>query len=355
MLEINKDILRIIKSDKKYKEILVSYRNVNKLIKKNPINNYIKIKKNVENIEKQLSELITGKLTQLGKQDNIKIEIEDIDIESLNQLAVKELREICKKYSITGYSKANKSVLVTKLKDKFNSPKLGAENIDQQIEKELQNYIHFQQLNISQWKERFKREFLTNLEDLLKKKKFELKGTLPMLRTSLFSFKIDFEKPFISIWYGPEQERLVNCKLDFKILAETIDKFYNYITNREFNENNFLKKVFRAYEISIFKKGKKYGEQIPIINVLLDYIFLNQNNKFKTNPRKEFYTDYTRFLFSYDLYKLKKRKVQNNELTLMIATRAYTKKYSDFIWVPTNEKGDGNYISHIKFKEINYE
>ena len=82
---------------------------------------------------------------------------------------------------------------------------------------------------------------------------------------------------------------------------------------------------------------------------------MNQNNKFKTNPRKEFYTDYTRFLFSYDLYKLKKRRVQNNELTLIIATRAYTKKYSDFIWVPTNEKGDGNYISHIKFREINYE
>ena len=176
-----------------------------------------------------------------------------------------------------------------------------------------------------------------------------------MLKTWLFSFKINFEMQDVPLWFGPEQERVANCKLDYNILAETLEKYYNRIANRELNESDFLKKLYRAYEISIFKKEKIMGDQVPVIELLLDYISLIQNNRYKVNPRKEFYTDYPRYLFSYDLYRLKKRKYQNNELTRIIATRAYTKKQADFIWIPSNEKGDGNYISHIKFREIKNE
>ena len=47
-----------------------------------------------------------------------------------------------------------------------------------------------------------------------------------------------------------------------------------------------------------------------------------------------------------------KRKIGNYEMSLVIATRAYTRRKSDFLWVPSNEKGDGTYISHLKFREV---
>jgi len=52
------------------------------------------------------------------------------------------------------------------------------------------------------------------------------------------------------------------------------------------------------------------------------------------------------------LYRLKEREIENLELNLVTATRAYTRKRSDFLWVPSNERGDGVYISHIKFREV---
>jgi hypothetical protein len=354
-VEISKEVLRTIESDEIYKEIFASYKKLDNFIKKDPVKNFINIKKQAEKFLEYYEEFVKKKPTETEKIPDAKPEVKPVNVDSLNKRTVKELREICKQGGIIGYSKANKSVLIKKIKDALDSGKPKIERATQGIDLELESYSVALKKNISQWKEEFRRHFLINLENLLKEKKFELKGTLPMLKTWLFLFKIDFEKQDVPIWYGPEQESVVNCKLDYNILAETLDKYCNRIINRELDESDFLKKLYRAYEISIFKEEKIKGDQVPIIELLLDYISLIQNNRYKVNPRKEFYTDYPRYLFSYDLYRLKKRRYQNYELTPIIATRAYTKKQADYIWIPTNEKGDGNYISHIKFREIKNE
>jgi len=350
-LEIRKDIIKVIHREKKYKNLLYSYKKLNSLIEKGPIENFINIKKQVESFKNFYEKIVSDKRIKTEEPPDLKSEISKINVDSLNKRMVKELREICKRNGITGYSKANKSSLIKKIKDAVDSLIPKVENVNQQVEKELENYVQALTIHISQWKEDFRRQFLNNLEKLLKERKFELRGTLPVLKTGLFSFKIDFDNPTVSIWYGPEQEKVATCKLDYKILAETLDRYYNFIISREFEENKFLKSIYQAYRITIFKKERNAGDQVPIIDLLLDYIFNIQSNRYKANPRREFYTDYPRYLFSYDLYRLRKRKYQNYELTLIIATRAYTKKQSDFLWIPTNDKGDGNYISHIKFRE----
>lgn len=338
-----------------HKELFVSYKKLDSLIKKGPIKNFINIRKQAEKFLEYYEAFVKKKPTETEKIPIDKPEVKPVNVDSLNKRMVKELREICKQRGIKGYSKANKSTLIKKIKDALDSGKPKTESTTRGIDIELNNYIVALMKNISQWKEDFRRSFLSNLEKLLKERKFELKGILPMLKTWLFSFKINFEMQDVPIWFGPEQERIANCKLDYTILAETLEKYYNRIVNRELDESDFLKKLYQAYTISIFKKEKITGDQVPVIEILLDYISLIQNNRYKINPRKEFYTDYPRYFFSYDLYRLKKRKYQNYELTPIIATRAYTKKQADFIWIPTNEKGDGNYISHIKFREIKNE
>jgi hypothetical protein len=49
---------------------------------------------------------------------------------------------------------------------------------------------------------------------------------------------------------------------------------------------------------------------------------------------------------------LKERHVENHEINMITATRAFTARRADFLWIPSNDKGDGNYISHIKFREL---
>lgn len=354
-MEIRKDVLDIIRSDKRYKQLLGAYKKLDFLIKKNPVENFIKIRSQAENFLKYYKDAVNGRPIKTIETPDTKPVVKKVNKDNLNKRTVRELREICKQKGIKAYTKDNKTTLIKKIRNMLESENQNNEINIQEIDKELNIYTQSLKTHISQWKENFRKYFLTNLEKLLKEKEFELKGKLPVLKTWIFSFKIDFESQYIPIWYGPEQEKVAKSKLDYIILAETIEKYYKHIVNRELDDLSYLEKLYRAYEVSLFKEGKKIGDQVSVIDLLLDYIFLIQNNKYKANPRKEFYTDYPRYLFSYDLYRLKRRKYKNFELTPIIATRAYTKKQSDFIWIPTNEKGDGNYISHFKFREINYE
>ncbi len=228
-------------------------------------------------------------------------------------------------------------------------------NLNTEIKNELDLYVQSFHPKISEWKEKFKRKFGTELEKLIKKIGFELKGNFPLLKTSIYSLEIDFDKSQVVMWYGPKQEKLDFCDLNPETIIQEIKKYNEIITKREFNDDQFLSVLQKAYNISIYRTGKNKGDSIPIMDVLLDYIFLIQNKKYRENPDKTNYYDYNRVLFSYDLYKLKHRNLGNHELNLITATRAFTKHHSDYIWIPSNDKGDGNYISHILFREIKNE
>ncbi|KKN16995.1 hypothetical protein LCGC14_0970330 [marine sediment metagenome] len=228
-------------------------------------------------------------------------------------------------------------------------------NLNIEIKNELDSFAQLLYPKISEWKEKFKRNFGIELENLLKIIGFELKGNYPLLKTSLYSLEIDFDKSQVVMWYGPKQEKLEFCDLNTETIIQEIKKHNENITKRDFIDDQFLSVLKKAYNISVYQMGKKEGDSIPIMDVLLNYIFLIQKKKFRENPDKMNYFDYNRVLFSYDLYKLKKRILEKHELNLITATRAFTKNHSDFIWIPSTDKGDGNYISHILFREIKNE
>lgn len=194
------------------------------------------------------------------------------------------------------------------------------------------------------------KNFGKNLENELKNLGFELKGYYPLLKVSFYTLEVNFEKLRVVIWYGPQQEKLGTCKLIPEEVAKKLRVIHDKITQRYFNDNEFLLKLYEAYKICVCRQNKKMGDQIPISDILSEYIFLIQDKKITENNYKK----YRRVFFSYDLYRLKQRRFNNKELSLIIATRAYTLRKSDFLWIPYNERGDGNYISHIKFREVKY-
>jgi hypothetical protein len=156
----------------------------------------------------------------------------------------------------------------------------------------------------------------------------------------------------IEIWYGPEQEKLDSSKLIPETITQKLKNAHAKITQRKFDDKTFLSHLYNAYRVAVYRNDGKIGDSTPIKDVLSNLAFLIQSRKFKMNPIKSNYRDYGCVFFSYDLYRLKEREIENLELNLVTATRAYTRRRSDFLWIPSNEKGDGNYISHIKFRGV---
>jgi len=220
------------------------------------------------------------------------------------------------------------------------------------VKENIKQHIGDVKSKIPEWEKNIKKTFGQKLENELRKAGFELKGHYPLLKVSFYTLEVDLENFKVLIWYGPQQEKLETCKLVPEEIVKKLRVIQDKITQRHFNDNEFLSKVYEAYRISVYRQNKKLGDQISISDILLEYVFLIQDKKFRANPTKYNYKEYGRVFFSYDLYRLKKRKLGDKELSLITATRAYTRRKSDFLWIPSNEKGDGSYISHIKFKEV---
>jgi len=205
---------------------------------------------------------------------------------------------------------------------------------------------------IPELEEKAKKSFGQNLEQTLKKEGFELKGHYPTLKVMFYTFKVDLDINNVEVWYGPEQEKLDAPELIPKVIVQKLKKVHAQITQRKFSEKNYLSNLHKAYILTVSSNGGKRGDAAPIIEVLSNLAFLIQTRQFKVDPVKEHYRGYGRVFFSYDLYRLKRRRIENLELNLVTATRAYTRSRTGFLWIPSNEKGDGSYISHIKFREV---
>jgi len=220
------------------------------------------------------------------------------------------------------------------------------------VKERVERYIQSMNSKVIKWEEDAKRNFGQKLENELREGGFELRGHYPLLKVSFYTLEVDLENFKVLIWYGPQQEKLEICKLIPEEIVKKLRVIRDKITQRHFDDNEFLSKVYEAYKISVYRQNKKSGDQISISDILFEYAFLIQDKKFRTNPLKDNYKEYGRVLFSYDLYRLRERRLNDRELSLITATRAYTRRKSDFLWIPSNERGDGSYISHIKFGEV---
>ena len=224
--------------------------------------------------------------------------------------------------------------------------------LDEFVKDGIEQHIQSIKAKIPEWEESAKKSFGQRLEQALQQLGFELKGHYPTLKVSFYTLKMDIDNNHIEIWYGPEQEKLGSSKLIPEAIAQKLKNVHAQITQREIDDKTFLSNLYSAYKVAVYRNGKKTRDAIPIRDILSDFSFLIQNRKFKMNPIKDYYKEYGCVFFSYDLYRLKERKMNEYELNLVTATRAYTQRRSDFLWIPSNERGDGVYISHIKFKEM---
>jgi len=200
--------------------------------------------------------------------------------------------------------------------------------------------------------------FGRELERELNKIGFDLEGHYPLLKTMFYTLDVDFENTKVGIWYGPKQEKLASRKLSASDVVKELQKQHKLITEHGFTDEAFIRTLYDVVggESSIPDVVSEYakktirtlydvvGGESSIPDVVSEYA---ARNVYGTKTKKTIRT-----FLSYDLYRLKTRIVDDMELSLVTATRAYTQRKSDFLWIPTNTRGRGMYISHIRFRRI---
>jgi len=177
--------------------------------------------------------------------------------------------------------------------------------------------------------------FGIELEKELKKIGFDLRGHYPLLKTMFYTLDVDFDQGKVTIWYGPEQEKLASCKLSASEVVGKLDIWHKKITEPRLSDETFLQNLYDV---------KNDQNHIAIPDIVAAFA---ERNIYGTKTKKTI-----RVFLSYDLYRLSARTFDDIEISLVIATRAYTRRKSDFLWIPTDARGKGMYISHIKYRKV---
>lgn len=207
------------------------------------------------------------------------------------------------------------------------------------------SWINSYKQELTNSEEQIKNRFGIELEQEFKKIGLSVSGQYPELKAGLFTIELFFDKGLVTLWYGPKQERLAQCRLLSHEIASNVEKFRQQVGSHLDNEA-FLKKLRDAY---FRADDTKHGEPLPITDVLAEVAFLLQSQQFWSDPRQDNYKGYSRADFSYDLFLA--RQSLNKNLHLTVATRANTRRRQDFLWIPDDESGKGTAYSHLQFKE----
>lgn len=263
-----------------------------------------------------------------------------------------KLHESLKKIAVTEEDPAKRvSTLRTELSEIEKYEK--ELKLDAPLLQNVQNILNKSRGELKQKEEELKSKFGFNLEKSLKIHNYNLEGNYPVLRASFYTFVIDISSDKVTIYFGPEMEKLDVTKAIPEIVVAALVKRHDEIVKRPFDEKIFLRMLKSAYQMYLAQNQKKTGDEAPIPEIHALCSLLVQKEKFRKNPTKENFTEYSRAMFSYDLSQLKNRTIDQTELRLITATRSDTRVSGDFLWIPTSDGTTrGETVSRIKFVEV---
>lgn len=199
-------------------------------------------------------------------------------------------------------------------------------------------------------KEDFRFELSKGLEQMLLKNGMELHGQLPDLYTGFYRIKIDFINGKADILFGPE--KITRCPISPEEIIKRLKRLDEELKKNSIPEEELLKRLFYSWRraSSLLK-----SERILLTTILTELTILLQKRQFYENPLRRNYTEYPRYRFAYDIYRLQKkgvRKSEGKELQLIASTFDATRKKIDHLWIPTNHRGDGVNYSYLLFKSV---
>jgi hypothetical protein len=190
------------------------------------------------------------------------------------------------------------------------------------------------------------------LAEHLSKVGFRLEGNFPEFRVKMLLLDANVQNAKCQLWYGYKEEFLNSTPFDPVSAQKAIVYAYNRVAKHDFDSSRFIERLYKAYETVARKQQKQIGDDVGIISTLVELNFQRQDQKFLANPRKNTFQEYPREFFSYDLFRLKQREINNLTLSLGIASREQNRSRESYLWIPSDESLQGNVYSLLSFRRI---
>lgn len=232
------------------------------------------------------------------------------------------------------------------------------EPLIQKIEKELKDTEFNKDLpleiiaqlkdSIEEFKGEFRFNFAKSLQEVFTNHGMPLHGQLPILYTNFYRIEVDFYIGKADIFFGPE--KIGRYSLIPEKIGKTICEINEELRRNSIKEEEYIKKLFQAWKTATVILNR---DRIPITFILTQLAVSLQKKQFYENPAKTNYKGYPRHQFAYDLYRIRKKGVKyvdDKELNLISATFDATCKKSEYLWIPSNESGEGVNYSFIVFR-----
>lgn len=199
--------------------------------------------------------------------------------------------------------------------------------------------------------EEARNKYIIDLEKASNASGVPFDGNFPHFRSGFFSVDVDLQAGHAVLWYGPGAEKMDTLSIEPDAICQAITGGMQQLS-KPLDDDLFLRHLFAAYEVSLLKGEQFPGSPVPLSDILIELNLLKQSRQFRADPSKRTFQPYTRTAFSYDCYRLKERKFNGRKLTLVVATRAQTRKKEDHLWIPTNDRGDGTHYTSFYFKNL---
>lgn len=196
------------------------------------------------------------------------------------------------------------------------------------------------------------RAFGTQLERALQDRYLELRGHYPRLKTGIYTIELDFNKAKASIWYGPKEGLLARSVLSVPELVSELDKVRASLTSGPLQETQFLDRLQESYRTVLTTEQTMMGEYVPVVKVLEEFLPFEHGTSSSSEHKRAYLKAYNRAYFSHTIFKLRNNVSLSKVISLLPATRAKTANRADYIWVPSDDKGNGDRCAYILVKEM---
>jgi len=169
-----------------------------------------------------------------------------------------------------------------------------------------------------------------SLNSMLERNGLRLEPVAPPYIFRVYMFMIELKDRGIDVSYGGYEVWKRRLPFDTKAVYDVVISGVNTLKTNVIEPYRFLQLTYESY--TALGDGRA-----PIIPVMNGFV-------------SRYPLPYPRITFSYNLYKLDGNRSYNGKwLNLITATVSESKDPSKWLWVPRNDKSEGNLFSYVVF------